>query len=55
MIELIIGIIAVAFAIWAIVDVLRSNFKMNKRVLWLAIVILFPIIGPLVYYIKGRN
>ncbi|XOV91431.1 MAG: PLDc N-terminal domain-containing protein [Bacteroidota bacterium] len=53
-IGLIVGIIAVSLAIWAIIDVIRSSMNMNQRTLWIVIVIIFPIVGPLIYFLKGK-
>ncbi len=37
--------------IWAIVDILKSHFKEgNMKNVWLAFVILFPIIGSIIYF-----
>lgn len=52
---LIFAVIAASMAIWAIIDVIRGTMQMNKRILWVIVVILFPIVGPLIYYFKGRS
>ena len=52
---LIFGIVAVSLAIWAMLDVIRATMDMNHRILWMVLVILFPIVGPLIYFIKGKK
>ena len=37
-----------------IIDILRSNKDMEKKVLWIIAVIFLPILGPLLYYVIGR-
>ena len=54
-IGLLIGIIAVSLAIWALIDVIRSSMNMNQRTLWIIIVFIFPIVGPLIYFLKGKT
>lgn len=52
---LVLAIIAVSLAIWAILDVIRASIAMNYRLLWIVLVILFPIVGPLIYFFKGKK
>ena len=50
---MIIGIIILTFIIWswAIIDLLKSEFKNLKiRAIWLIIILFFPIIGPIIYF-----
>jgi hypothetical protein len=51
---IIIAVIAVAFAIWAMVDISNSSLHRNQKVGWFAAVILIPIAGPIIYYFMGR-
>ncbi|MEQ8336255.1 MAG: PLD nuclease N-terminal domain-containing protein [Cyclobacteriaceae bacterium] len=52
---LIFGIVAVSLAIWAMLDVIRASMTMNHRILWMILVILFPVVGPLIYFLKGKK
>lgn len=52
---LIFAVIAASMAVWAIIDVIRSSMEMNKRMIWITVVILFPLVGPLIYYFKGKS
>jgi hypothetical protein len=49
------GIIAAAMAIWALVDIFKSNMPTNKKIIWLAISILIVFIGPILYFFIGRK
>lgn len=44
------AIIAAAFAIWAMVMVAQSSMTGGQKVLWFILVILFPIVGPVIFY-----
>ncbi|MFY0653973.1 MAG: PLDc_N domain-containing protein [Cyclobacteriaceae bacterium] len=48
-------LVAAAFVIWALVDIFRSSLPTNTKVLWFVVVILFPILGSIVYYFVGRK
>ncbi len=50
-----IAVIAASLAIWAIIDVIRGSMSMNLRILWIIVVILFPVVGPLIYFFKGKK
>ena len=40
----------------ALVEVLKSEFKnSNDKLIWVLVILLFPIIGALLYFIIGRN
>ena len=38
-----------------IIDILRSNKDMEKKVLWIIAVVFLPILGPVIYYVIGRR
>jgi hypothetical protein len=39
----------------ALIDILKSNFKDNDKLLWLLTVILVPFIGAIIYFVIGRK
>ena len=45
--------IAVAW-IAGVVDILRHGLPVSQRVLWIVVVIVFPIVGTLVYFIVRK-
>ncbi len=38
-----------------ILDILRSNKDMEKKILWTIAVIFLPVLGPVLYYLMGRR
>lgn len=51
----ILALIAAAFAIWAMVSIAKSSLKTDQKILWFAIVILIPLIGPIIYFLRFKN
>jgi len=52
----ILSILAViAFPIWCLVDILRSEFTGNNKIVWLLAVIFVPVIGCIAYVAIGRG
>ncbi|MEO9802164.1 MAG: PLD nuclease N-terminal domain-containing protein [Reichenbachiella sp.] len=50
-----IALVAAAFAIWALVSIAQSKMNTNQKVIWFAIVILLPLLGPIVYWFKFKK
>lgn len=38
-----------------ILDIVRSNKDTEKKVLWIIAVVLLPVLGPILYYVLGKN
>ena len=38
-----------------VMDILRSNKDMEKKILWIIAVIFLPVLGPLLYYVIGKK
>lgn len=41
--------------VFAVLDNLRSNKEMEKKILWIAIVILVPLFGAIAWYLFSRK
>ena len=39
----------------ALVDIIKSNFLENNKIVWVLVVLLLPIIGAILYYIVGTK
>jgi hypothetical protein len=54
---LLIGLIFAPFMIvlTSLIDILKNEFNGNNKVVWVLVVLLFPIAGSLLYFIIGRN
>ncbi len=49
-------VIELALALTALVHVLRHpNYRMGNRILWVLVVLLVQIIGPITYFVFGRG
>ena len=38
-----------------VVDIIKGNKDMEKKMLWIALVIFLPLLGPLLYYTVGKK
>lgn len=41
--------------IWALVDCLKSEFTASNKIIWVIVIIFFPVVGPILYFIIGRG
>jgi len=41
--------------ILALIDILRSEFNGNNKLVWLLVVTVFPLFGALLYLVLGRK
>ena len=49
-------LIELALALTALIHVLRHpHYKFGNKVLWIVVVLLFQIVGPIVYFLVGRG
>ena len=39
----------------SLTDILKSNFEGNNKLIWVFIVVMLPVIGPILYFIIGRD
>jgi low temperature requirement protein LtrA len=61
--EMVVGFISMAvmlalfiFWVWALVDILKSDFKDNtNKIVWLLVIFLLNGFGAILYYFIGRN
>lgn len=52
--QLYFAILAAALAIHSMIDILMKSWPVKVRLIWFALVVLLPAIGPLAYYVKRR-
>ncbi len=38
-----------------VIDILRSNKDLKRKILWIIAVIFLPVFGPVLYFVVGRN
>ena len=55
--EILVLLVLLTFILWiiAFVNILRSDFSGNNKIVWLLAVILVPLIGSLAYFFIGRK
>jgi hypothetical protein len=49
-----VAIVVIALDVLTIVDVLRRSFSTGKKAAWIALVVIFPFLGPLGYWITRK-
>ena len=48
-------LIVLVIDVIVVMDILRSNKDMEKKILWIIAVIFLPILGPVLYYVIGKS
>ncbi len=49
------AILVLAIDVLAVLDVLKSPREIEKKILWIAIIILVPLLGAVMWYIVSRR
>ena len=52
---MVICIVTVPFTIFAVIDILRSNFRGNDKTVWLLVVICLSLPGLILYRVIGKK
>ena len=51
-----IGLIVLALDIWAIINILQSSVSNEKKLIWIIVVVLLPLLGLILWFFLGpRN
>ncbi len=50
-----IGLIILVLDIIAIVEVAKSKADTGKKVLWIILILILPVVGLILYYLLGRK
>ncbi len=53
LLSVIVGLVAIALVIYALVDLFREPMDNGMRLIWVLVILFFPIIGSIVYLIAG--
>lgn len=51
----ILGLVVLIADIWAILDILKGGKDTGKKILWIALVVILPIIGLILYILMGKK
>ena len=49
------GLIILVLDIMAIIELVKSKTDTSKKVLWIILIIILPLIGLILYYLLGRK
>ena len=55
MIGAILGLAALALFVFALIDAIKRQMDTTKKIIWILVILLVPIIGPIVYLVVGRK
>jgi hypothetical protein len=50
-----VGMVILLLDIFAIVSVLIGSSEVMRKLLWIAVILLLPIVGMVLYFLIGRN
>jgi len=50
-----IGLAVLVLDIVAILDAIKSSMTTGKKVLWIALIVILPVIGLVLYFLLGRQ
>jgi hypothetical protein len=50
-----VGVAILLLDVFAIVSVLRGSSEVMRKVLWIAVILLLPVVGMLLYFLIGRS
>ena len=51
----ILGLVVLVLDIMAIVDCIKSSMPSDKKLLWIILIILLPVVGLILYYLLGKK
>jgi succinate dehydrogenase/fumarate reductase cytochrome b subunit len=51
----IVGLIILALDIWAIIQILQGRGATEKKVLWIIVILVLPVIGLILWLLMGRK
>ncbi|MBR2656715.1 PLD nuclease N-terminal domain-containing protein [Yoonia sp.] len=49
----ILGLVHLALVVWAAVSILGSGASQGQKVLWILLVLLFPVVGLIIWFLAG--
>jgi hypothetical protein len=51
----ILGLVVLVLDIIAIIDVLKSSMAIGKKVLWIILILVLPVVGMVLYFLIGKK
>jgi phospholipase D-like protein len=53
--QLILSVLTLVLFVWALVDILSSPRDGMGKLIWIVVVLVLPLLGPILYYFIGRK
>lgn len=53
--EYLFGLLILILNIIAIVDAIRGGLTIDKKILWIVLILLLPVLGMLLYFLLGKK
>ena len=53
--QTLIGLVILILDIIAIVDCIKGSLTTGKKVLWIVLILILPVIGLILYYLLGKS
>jgi Phospholipase_D-nuclease N-terminal len=50
-----IALVILVIDVVVVLDILNSRKDTEKKILWIIVVVFLPVLGPLLYFVIGRN
>lgn len=48
-------VFGILLPLWALIDILKSNFEGNNKLIWIIVVVFTNLLGVLLYILMGRK
>ncbi len=51
-------LLEIGLLVWALIDVIKrkdNQVTFGNRIIWMLVIVLFSVIGPIIYFIFGRK
>ncbi len=48
-------LLVIVLDVIVVLDIIRGNKDMEKKVLWVIAVLFLPLLGPVLYYVMGKK
>ncbi|MDA7087928.1 PLD nuclease N-terminal domain-containing protein [Pseudomonas sp. SA3-5] len=48
-----VGLVILVLSIWAIINIVKSNTEVGKKVLWVLLILFLPVIGLIIWALMG--
>ena len=49
------SILALILVVWAVMDLIKKPYPMEKKLIWGVVILVIPFLGAILYFLLGRN